>query len=88
MASTQRVESYPAADAEFQRFLQWHTECQSRSERLEQMDDGAIPSQFFEHVSHYRYARACAVMDSTPNPETAGIEAVRDWLQATHAKIE
>jgi len=88
MASTQRVEIYPAADAEFKRFLQWHSECESRSERLEQMDDGAIPSHFFEHVSHYRYARACAVMDGEANPETVGIEAVRRWLQAAHAPRE
>jgi hypothetical protein len=88
MANTQRVEIYPAADVEFQRFLQWHAECRSRSELLEQMDDGAIPSQFFEHVSHYRYARACAVMDSAANPETIGIEAVRNWLHATHAQSD
>ena len=41
------------------------------------MDDSAIPSQFAQHVSHYRYARACAVMDREADPETAGIEAVR-----------
>jgi len=63
MASTQRVDFYPTADAEFRRFLQWQTECHAQAQRLEQMDDGAIPTHFSEHVSHYRYARACAVID-------------------------
>ncbi len=85
MASTQRVEFYPAADAEFRRFLKWQTECHAQSQRLEQMDDGAIPSHFSEHVSHYRYARACAVMDRHGNPESAGIEAVRQWLHDSHS---
>ncbi len=88
MASTQRVELYPAADAEFQQFLRWRAECHARSERLEQMDDGTIPNQFTQHVSHYRYARACAVMDREADPETAGIAAVREWLQASHANID
>jgi len=65
MASTQRVDFYPTADAEFRRFLQWQTECHAQAQRLEQMDDGAIPTHFSEHVSHYRYARACAVIDRT-----------------------
>ena len=61
-------------------FLQWRADCHARSQRLEQMDDGAIPSHFSEHVSHYRYARACALMDRNANPEGAGVEAVRRWL--------
>ena len=81
MASTQRVEHFPTADAEFQRFLEWRADCHARSQRLEQMDDGAIPTQFSEHVSHYRYARACALIDSDANPEGAGVEAVRTWLK-------
>lgn len=88
MASTQRVELYPAADAEFQQFLRWRAECHARSERLEQIDDGMIPSQFVQHVSHYRYARACAVMDREADPETMGIEAVREWLHVARAQID
>jgi hypothetical protein len=79
MASTQ-LKSHPGADAEFQQFLQWRAECHAQSQRLEQMDDVAIPSHFSEHVSYYRYARACAVMDRETNPESVGIEAVRNWL--------
>jgi len=85
MASTQRVDFYPTADAEFRRFLQWQTECHAQAQRLEQMDDGAIPTHFSEHVSHYRYARACAVIDQEANPENAGIEAVRRWLHNSHS---
>jgi hypothetical protein len=88
MANTQRVEFYPAADAEFRRFLQWHAECHAQSQRLEQMEDGAIPSHFSEHVSHYRYARACAVIDREANPENAGIEAVRRWLHDSHSPAD
>ncbi len=85
MASTQRVERVPTADAEFQRFLEWRADCHARSQRLEQIDDGAIPSQFSEHVSHYRYARACALIDSNANPEGAAVEAVRAWLKDSHS---
>jgi hypothetical protein len=85
MASTQRIERFPTADAEFQRFLEWRADCHARSQRLEQLDDGAIPSQFSEHVSHYRYARACALIDSDANPEGAAVEAVRMWLKGSHS---
>ena len=80
MASSRRVEFGPAADAEFQQFLQWRAQCHAQSQRLEAMEDGAIPGHFSEHVSHYRYARACAVIDRKANPEGAGVEAVRQWL--------
>ena len=88
MAGTQRVEFYPSAEAEFQQFLQWRAECHAQSQRLEQLEDGAIPNQFSEHVSHYRYARACAVIDSNANPEGAGIEAVRRWLHDSRSHPE
>ena len=88
MASTQRVELFPTADAEFKQFLQWRADCHAQSQRLEQMEDGAIPSHFSEHVSHYRYARACAVMDRDANPEGAGIEAVRKWLHDSHSSYQ
>jgi len=80
MANKRRGESGPAADSEFEQFLQWRAQCHAQSQRLEAMEDGAIPSHFSEHVSHYRYARACAVMEREANPEGAGVEAVRQWL--------
>jgi hypothetical protein len=85
MASTQRIERFPTADAEFQRFLEWRADCHAQSQRLEKMDDEAIPSQFSEHVSHYRYARACALIDSDANPEGAAVEAVRTWLSRSRS---
>jgi hypothetical protein len=70
--------------ADFQRFLSWRAECLERQERIEAMDDASIPSEFEEHVRRYRFGRASAIVDREPNPEAAGVAAVRAWLLPQH----
>jgi hypothetical protein len=68
--------------ADFERFLSWRAQCLERQETIEAMDDAAIPEEFEEHVRRYRFGRASAIVDREPNPEAAGVAAVRSWLQA------
>lgn len=81
----QRVEHHPVADAHFQRFLSWRAQCLEREERIEAMDESAVPEEFSEHVQLYRFGRASAIVDRERNPEAAGVAAVRDWLRTKHA---
>ena len=79
----QRFEPQREPHADFQRFLSWRAQCLERQERIEAMDDSAIPDEFIEHVQLYRYGRASAIVDRERNPEAAGVAAVSDWLRRT-----
>jgi len=46
MANKRRGESGPAADSEFEQFLQWRAQCHAQSQRLEAMEDGQFPAIF------------------------------------------
>jgi hypothetical protein len=81
-----RVELHPEAAAHFERFLSWRAQCLEQEQRIEAMDESAVPDEFAEHVSRYRYGRATAIVDRAGNPEAAAIAAVRSWLQSMHQK--
>jgi hypothetical protein len=73
--------------ADFDRFLRWRAECLERQETIEAMDDATIPEEFEEHVRRYRFGRASAIVDREPNPEAAGVAAVRSWLQTRRPAV-
>jgi hypothetical protein len=82
----QRVELHPEAAVHFERFLSWRAQCLEQQQRIEAMDESAVPDEFAEHVSRYRFGRASAIVDNEGNPEAAAIAAVRSWLQSEHTK--